>query len=167
MIVISSVTIYYFPLIKVDSDEEDVEIELVEEEAPFLKGHGRHLNDLSPVRIVKNPDGSLAQVSKGLRVVLATSRRTVQSFKLTTFQAAMMQGALSKERREQKMMERQVCFIFYEDILQNFFTHSLNLTRLQYRMRNHSRLRTPRRPPSRAARKRAGTTRSPPETLRA
>jgi len=67
---------------KVDSDEEDVEIELVEDEAPFLKGHGRHLNDLSPVRIVKNPDGSLAQ-------------------------AAMMQGALSKERREQKMMERQ------------------------------------------------------------
>ena len=69
--------------LQVDSDEEDVEIELVEEEAPFLKGHGRHLNDLSPVRIVKNPDGSLAQ-------------------------AAMMQGALSKERREQKMMERQV-----------------------------------------------------------
>ncbi len=67
---------------KVDSDEEDVEIELVEEEAPFLKGHGRMINDLSPVRIVKNPDGSLAQ-------------------------AAMMQGALSKERREQKMTERQ------------------------------------------------------------
>merc|ERR1719509_327492 len=40
------------------------------------------LNNLSPVRIVKNPDGSLAQ-------------------------AAMMQGALSKERREQKMIERQ------------------------------------------------------------
>ena len=40
------------------------------------------INDLSPVRIVKNPDGSLAQ-------------------------AAMMQGALSKERREQKMTERQ------------------------------------------------------------
>ncbi len=67
---------------QVDSDEEDVEIELVEEEAPFLKGHGRMINDLSPVRIVKNPDGSLAQ-------------------------AAMMQGALSKERREQKMTERQ------------------------------------------------------------
>merc|ERR1719209_2207889 len=40
------------------------------------------LNNLSPVRIVKNPDGSLAQ-------------------------AAMMQGALAKERREMKMMERQ------------------------------------------------------------
>ena len=55
---------------------------MVEDEAPFLKGHGRMINDLSPVRIVKNPDGSLAQ-------------------------AAMMQGALSKERREQKMTERQ------------------------------------------------------------
>ena len=49
--------------------------------APFLKGQGRMLNNLSPVRIVKNPDGSLAQ-------------------------AAMMQGALSKERRETKMQER-------------------------------------------------------------
>jgi len=67
---------------KEDDDEEDIEIELVEEEAPFLKGQGRMLNNLSPVRIVKNPDGSLAQ-------------------------AAMMQGALSKERREQKMIERQ------------------------------------------------------------
>lgn len=67
---------------KDDSDDEDIEIEMVEDEAPFLKGHGRMINDLSPVRIVKNPDGSLAQ-------------------------AAMMQGALSKERREQKMQERQ------------------------------------------------------------
>ena len=67
---------------KLAEDEEDIEIELVEEEAPFLRGHGRVLNELSPVRIVKNPDGSLAQ-------------------------AAMMQGALSKERREQKMLLRE------------------------------------------------------------
>jgi ATP-dependent RNA helicase DHX8/PRP22 len=67
----------------VDDDEEEIEIELVEEEAPFLRGHGRAaLHDLSPVRIVKNPDGSLAQ-------------------------AAMMQNALSKERREQKMLQRE------------------------------------------------------------
>ena len=38
-------------------------MELVEEEAPFLKGQGRMLNNLSPVRIVKNPDGSLAQAA--------------------------------------------------------------------------------------------------------
>ena len=44
-------------------DEEDIEVELVEEEAPFLKGQGRMLNNLSPVRIVKNPDGSLAQAA--------------------------------------------------------------------------------------------------------
>merc|ERR1719342_1317751 len=64
-------------LLHKDDDDEDIEIELVEDEAPFLKGQGRMLNNLSPVRIVKNPDGSLAQ-------------------------AAMMQGALSKERREQE-----------------------------------------------------------------
>ncbi|KAL0266728.1 UNVERIFIED_CONTAM: hypothetical protein PYX00_009196 [Menopon gallinae] len=67
---------------KEEDEEEDIEIELVEDEAPFLQGHGRMLHDLSPVRIVKNPDGSLAQ-------------------------AAMMQSALSKERREQKMLQRE------------------------------------------------------------
>ncbi|XP_018336922.1 ATP-dependent RNA helicase DHX8 [Agrilus planipennis] len=67
---------------KDEDGEADIEIELVEEEPPFLHGHGRALHDLSPVRIVKNPDGSLAQ-------------------------AAMMQSALAKERREQKMLQRE------------------------------------------------------------
>lgn len=67
---------------KDEDDEADIEIEIVEEEPPFLQGHGRALSDLSPVRIVKNPDGSLAQ-------------------------AAMMQSALAKERREHKMLQRE------------------------------------------------------------
>ncbi|KAG5672584.1 hypothetical protein PVAND_002700 [Polypedilum vanderplanki] len=67
---------------KDEEDEEDIEIEIVEDEPPFLQGHGRALHDLSPVRIIKNPDGSLAQ-------------------------AAMMQSALQKERREQKMLQRE------------------------------------------------------------
>ncbi|PSN56761.1 ATP-dependent RNA helicase DHX8 [Blattella germanica] len=46
---------------KEEDEEEDIEIEMVEDEPPFLQGHGRMLHDLSPVRIVKNPDGSLAQ----------------------------------------------------------------------------------------------------------
>lgn len=53
------------------------------------------INDLSPVRIVKNPDGSLAQ-------------------------AAMMQSALSKERRELKMQERQESEVRYMDCLTSF-----------------------------------------------
>ncbi|CAO1429272.1 unnamed protein product [Diamesa tonsa] len=67
---------------KDEDGEADIEIEIVEEEPPFLQGHGRALHDLSPVRIVKNPDGSLAQ-------------------------AAMMQSALAKERREVKMLQRE------------------------------------------------------------
>ncbi|XP_058835458.1 ATP-dependent RNA helicase DHX8 [Topomyia yanbarensis] len=67
---------------KDEDSEADIEIEIVEDEPPFLQGHGRALHDLSPVRIVKNPDGSLAQ-------------------------AAMMQSALAKERREQKMLQRE------------------------------------------------------------
>ncbi|EDS35805.1 ATP-dependent RNA helicase DHX8 [Culex quinquefasciatus] len=67
---------------KDEDSEADIEIEIVEDEPPFLQGHGRALHDLSPVRIVKNPDGSLAQ-------------------------AAMMQSALAKERREVKMLQRE------------------------------------------------------------
>jgi len=66
-----------------EEDDVDVEIELVEDECVFLKGYGRrNLSDLSPVKIVKNPDGSLSQ-------------------------AAMMQGALAKERREVKIMQQE------------------------------------------------------------
>ncbi|KAL3268525.1 hypothetical protein HHI36_007634 [Cryptolaemus montrouzieri] len=65
-----------------EDGEADIEIELVEDEAPFLQGHGRALHNLSPVRIIKNPDGSMAQ-------------------------AAMMQSALAKERREQKILHRE------------------------------------------------------------
>ena len=66
-----------------EEDNEDIEIELREDDAPFLTGYGRSkATDLSPVRIMKNPDGSLAQ-------------------------AALMQGALSKERRELATEQRQ------------------------------------------------------------
>ncbi|KAL7077529.1 hypothetical protein ACQ4LE_003536 [Meloidogyne hapla] len=66
-----------------ESDGEDIEIELVEDDPPFLGGYGRHVIDLEPVKVVKNPDGSLAQ-------------------------AALMQGALSKERRDVKIqMQRE------------------------------------------------------------
>lgn len=72
-------------ILQKDEEEEDVdvEIEIVEEECAFLRGYGRSkLCDLSPVKIVKNPDGSLSQ-------------------------AAMMQGALSKERRELKIAKQE------------------------------------------------------------
>lgn len=62
--------------------DEDLEIELVEEEPPFLRGHTKQSMDMSPVKIVKNPDGSLSQ-------------------------AAMMQSALAKERREVKQAQRE------------------------------------------------------------
>lgn len=32
-------------------EEQDIEIEIVEDEPPFLHGHGRNLHDLSPVCI--------------------------------------------------------------------------------------------------------------------
>nr|CAB3237998.1 ATP-dependent RNA helicase DHX8-like [Phallusia mammillata] len=67
---------------KAESDTEDLEIDLLEEEPPFLRGHTKQSIDLSPVRIVKNPDGSLSK-------------------------AAMMQNALSKERREIKQQQRE------------------------------------------------------------
>lgn len=51
---------YAFPE---ESDGEDIEIELVEDDPAFLKGYGKHVIDLEPVKVVKNPDGSLAQAA--------------------------------------------------------------------------------------------------------
>ncbi|XP_049615343.1 ATP-dependent RNA helicase DHX8 [Syngnathus scovelli] len=65
-----------------DHEEDlDIEIDLVDEEPPFLQGQTRWSNNLSPCKIVKNPDGSLSR-------------------------AAMMQSALAKERRELKQAAR-------------------------------------------------------------
>uniref|UniRef100_A0A5S6PYS7 RNA helicase n=1 Tax=Trichuris muris TaxID=70415 RepID=A0A5S6PYS7_TRIMR len=44
-----------------DDGDEDIEIELVEEEAPFLQGYGRMCQDLEPIKVVKNPDGGLSR----------------------------------------------------------------------------------------------------------
>ena len=50
--------------------DEDVEVELVEEEPPFLKGHGGKMAlDLSPVKIVK----------VGLLVILVKTSQNVHS----------------------------------------------------------------------------------------
>uniref|UniRef100_A0A914CVZ3 ATP-dependent RNA helicase DHX8 n=1 Tax=Acrobeloides nanus TaxID=290746 RepID=A0A914CVZ3_9BILA len=66
-----------------ESDGEDVEIELVEDAPAFLKGYDKlSMEMLEPVKVVKNPDGSLAQ-------------------------AALMQSALSKERRDTKIQQQR------------------------------------------------------------
>jgi ATP-dependent RNA helicase DHX8/PRP22 len=62
--------------------DEDVEVEIVEEEPAFLRGQTKLTMSHSPVRIVKNPDGSLQR-------------------------AAMTQSALSKERRETRQAQRE------------------------------------------------------------
>jgi len=59
-----------------ETTEEETEVELADFEPAFLRGQTRRSGrDLEPVRIVKNPDGSLQR-------------------------AAMQQGTLAKERRE-------------------------------------------------------------------
>ena len=60
--------------------EEDIEIELNEDEPLFLKGQTKATREMSPVRIVKNPDGSLQR-------------------------AALHQSQLFKERREMKQAQ--------------------------------------------------------------
>ncbi|KAF7148187.1 hypothetical protein RHSIM_Rhsim03G0231700 [Rhododendron simsii] len=55
--------------------EEELEIELNEDEPAFLQGQSRYSMDMSPVKIFKNPEGSLSR-------------------------AAALQSALIKERRE-------------------------------------------------------------------
>lgn len=60
--------------------DEEVEVEINEDEPPFLKGQTRMSREFSPVRIVKNPEGSLQR-------------------------AALHQSQLAKERRELKQAQ--------------------------------------------------------------
>ncbi|KIH52306.1 S1 RNA binding domain protein, partial [Ancylostoma duodenale] len=46
-----------------DSDGEDYEVEIVEEEPEFLRGYGKGNQEIEPVKVVKNPDGSMAQAA--------------------------------------------------------------------------------------------------------
>ena len=64
-----------------DETEETGEVEVKEEEPPFLRGQTQNTRELSPVKVVKNPDGSLQR-------------------------AAMTQSALQKERRELKQQQQ-------------------------------------------------------------
>jgi ATP-dependent RNA helicase DHX8/PRP22 len=62
--------------------EEDVDIELREDEPPFLAGQTKQSLELSPIRVVKAPDGSMNR-------------------------AAMAGTALAKDRRELRQQEAQ------------------------------------------------------------
>lgn len=64
-----------------DDDVEDIEVEMAEQGAPFLRAFGDcDLGELEPVRMVKNPDGTLSK-------------------------AAMMRAALAKESKEERQQQ--------------------------------------------------------------
>ncbi|XP_052183273.1 probable pre-mRNA-splicing factor ATP-dependent RNA helicase DEAH5 [Diospyros lotus] len=62
--------------------EEELEVELNEDEPAFLQGQSRYSLDMSPVKIFKNPEGSLSR-------------------------AAALQSALIKERREVREQQQR------------------------------------------------------------
>eukprot|EP00594_Rhizosolenia_setigera_P019216 CAMPEP_0178978510 /NCGR_PEP_ID=MMETSP0789-20121207/25218_1 /TAXON_ID=3005 /ORGANISM="Rhizosolenia setigera, Strain CCMP 1694" /LENGTH=840 /DNA_ID=CAMNT_0020668295 /DNA_START=1 /DNA_END=2522 /DNA_ORIENTATION=+ len=67
---------------KFEATEEETEVELADFEPAFLKGQTRRSGrDIEPIRIIKNPDGSLSR-------------------------AAMQQGTLAKERRELRQAQQ-------------------------------------------------------------
>ena len=63
-------------------EEEDVDIEVKEEEPPFLAGQTKQSLELSPIRVIKAPDGSMNR-------------------------AAMQGDVLAKERRDVRQQEAQ------------------------------------------------------------
>ena len=65
-----------------EENEVDFEVELNDAEPSFLKGQTQSSIDVSPIKLVKNPDGSLQR-------------------------AAMTQSALAKERRELKEQQQR------------------------------------------------------------
>ena len=67
---------------KEDLDEQEYEIEVADIEPAFLSGQTRFARELSPVKLVANPDGTMQR-------------------------AAMNQGALARERKEIKDQQKQ------------------------------------------------------------
>jgi ATP-dependent RNA helicase DHX8/PRP22 len=68
------------PIAAVAEAEEDVDIEVKEDEAPFLAGQAKRALELSPIKIVKAPDGTLNR-------------------------AALAGASLAKERKELRQQE--------------------------------------------------------------
>ncbi|XP_031279460.1 probable pre-mRNA-splicing factor ATP-dependent RNA helicase DEAH5 [Pistacia vera] len=60
-----------------ESAEEELEIELNEDEPAFLNGHSKYSVDISPVKIFKNPEGSLSR-SAALQSALIKERRELR-----------------------------------------------------------------------------------------
>ncbi|KAL6249342.1 DEAH-box ATP-dependent RNA helicase prp22 [Rhinocladiella similis] len=62
---------------QVDEEEEDVDIEVREEEPPFLAGQTKQSLELSPIRVVKAPEGSLNRAAQA-GTTLAKERRELK-----------------------------------------------------------------------------------------
>ena len=45
------------------ADDEELDIEVTEVEPPFLRGQTRLTRELSPIKVVKNPDGSMQRAA--------------------------------------------------------------------------------------------------------
>lgn len=58
-------------------DELDIDIEVREEEPPFLAGQTKQSLELSPIRVVKAPDGSLNRAAMS-GTTLAKERRELR-----------------------------------------------------------------------------------------
>ena len=69
-------------VLDVEEAEEEVDVEIVDDEAPFLRGSARLSGEVSPVKVVKNPEGSLQR-------------------------AAMTQLSLQKERKEMRQQQQR------------------------------------------------------------
>ena len=110
--------------------EEEVEIELKEDEPRFLRGQTRITLDLSPVRIVKNPEGSLARAAMS-GAALASERREIrQQQKLQEAANKEASGAASNEPLDvSKMWQDHTkgdSSVFYADVKAGLLTNSSN-----------------------------------------
>ena len=84
-------------ILNFDEEEEEVEIELNEDEPPFLRGQTTASREISPIKVVKVAEGDLAR-------------------------AALTQSALAKERREMRDQQRlQQLDAVPKDLVKPFF----------------------------------------------
>ncbi|KAG8628123.1 hypothetical protein KVT40_003996 [Elsinoe batatas] len=97
-------------------EEEDVDIEVREEEPPFLQGQTKQSLELSPIRVVKAPDGSLNRAAMQ-GDVLAKERRDLRAEEMRD-KAAKQAGEVDLQAQWADPMVRPEDRKFASDIRQ-------------------------------------------------
>ncbi|KAG4302822.1 hypothetical protein PCK1_000982, partial [Pneumocystis canis] len=88
-------------------DDEDIDIELRDEEPPFLAGQTKRSLQLSPIKIIKAPNGSMNRAAMQGGQFQLSPIKIIKAPNGSMNRAAMQGGQLAKDRKEMRQQERE------------------------------------------------------------